>query len=188
MGKHRLNMALASSRKSEAVIRNEGIAAEFVQSGEVPAADMAELLEAFHFYDKDGGGTIDDDEIQEVFRCVGVYVSDKQLTSLMDEFNVENRELDFKTFIQLMLRTYVNEDSEDEFRRAFAFVDGYTRSDEAGTSLDGCLSMKTFKRVMTTVGLKIPEPELTQVMAELSCQHDERVSFALFKQICARVQ
>ena len=36
---------------------------------------MAELLEAFHYYDKDHSGSIDKDEIQDVFRCVGVYPS-----------------------------------------------------------------------------------------------------------------
>merc|ERR1711988_642324 len=105
------------------------------------------------------------------------------------EFDPENTgELNFSNFIQLMLRTYVTEDSEDEYRRAFAFIDSYTRSDEAGTALDGCLSMQTFKRVMTTVGLKVPEIELLQVLSELGVQDDERVPFALFKQVCARVQ
>merc|ERR1712118_234319 len=103
---------------------------------------------------------IEGEEIQEVFRCVGVYVSEKELRSYLHEFNVQDRRLDFKTFIQLMLRTYVNEDSEDEFRRAFSLIDAYTRNDEAGIALDGCVSMKTFKRVMTTTGLKIPEAEL----------------------------
>jgi len=87
-----------------------------------------------------------------------------------------------------MLRTYVSEDSEDEYRRAFTFIDSYTRNDEAGTALDGCVSMTTFKRVMTTVGLKVPELELMQVLTELGVQDDDRVSFALFKQVCARVQ
>ena len=32
---------------------------------------MNELLEAYHYYDKDHSGTIDKDEIQDVFRCIG---------------------------------------------------------------------------------------------------------------------
>merc|ERR1712196_510343 len=143
-------MSLASHRRSEAVIRNEYIADEFVQSGQVAEDEMAELLEAFHYYDKNNTGTIDKDEIQEVFRCVGVYMSDKELRLLMEEFadfDAENEggHLGFKQFIQLMLRTYVSDDSEEEYRRAFAFIDSYTRNDEAGTALDGCLSMQTFR-------------------------------------------
>jgi Ca2+-binding EF-hand superfamily protein len=61
-------------------------------------------------------------------------------------------------------------------------------SDEAGIDMDGCLSMKTFKRVMCTVGLKVPDLELMQVLTELGVQDDDRVSFALFKQVCQRVQ
>jgi len=175
------------------VMENEQIAADFVRNGEVAEEEMAELLEAFHYYDKNNTGTIDKDEIQEVFRCVGVYISDKELRALMDEFaefdeENEGGHLGFKKFIQLMLRTYVGDDSEDEYRRAFSFIDSYTRNDEAGTALDGCLSMQTFRRVMTTIGLKVPEAELMQIMTELGVQDDERVSFVLFKQICARIQ
>ena len=46
----------------------------------------------------------------------------------MLEFDPENTgELDFKRFIDLMLRTYVTEDAEDEYRRAFNFINSYTR-------------------------------------------------------------
>jgi len=40
---------------------------------------------------------------------------------------------------------------------------------------------------MTTVGLRVPEAELMQVLTELGMQDEERVSFVLFKQICARI-
>ena len=83
---------------------------------------------------------------------------------------------------------YVSEDAEDEYRRAFSFIDSHTRNDEAGTDLDGCLSIKTFKRVMCTMGLKVPEIELMQVLTELGVQDEERISFAIYKQVCARVQ
>jgi len=46
----------------------------------------------------------------------------------MLEFDTENTgELDFRRFIELMLRTYVTDDSEDENRRAFNFINSYTR-------------------------------------------------------------
>ena len=58
----------------------------------------------------------------------GVYISDKELRGLMLEFDPENTgELDFQRFIELMLRTYVTEDAEDEYRRAFNFTNSYTR-------------------------------------------------------------
>jgi len=41
---------------------------------------------------------------------------------------------------------------------------------------------------MCTVGLKVPDLELMQVLTELGVQDDDRVSFALFKQVCQRVQ
>merc|ERR1712216_682461 len=112
-GRHRTMPPPGFSARSEAVIRNEYIANEFVQSGQVDAAEMHELLEAFHYYDKDHSGSIDKDEIQDVFSCVGVYISDKELRVLMNEFDPEGTgELEFKKFIELMLRTYVTEDSE----------------------------------------------------------------------------
>ena len=49
----------------------------------------------------------------------------------MIEFDPDNTgELDFRQFIELMIRTYVSGDdekAEDEFRRAFNFIDSYTR-------------------------------------------------------------
>ena len=47
--------------------------------------------------------------------------------------------------------------------------------------------MKTFKRTMTTVGLKVPDLELMQILTELGMQDNDRVSFAEFKQVTARV-
>ena len=44
---------------------------------------IAEYKEAFNIFDKDGGGTIEADELREVFDALGVMIMDEEIQDMI---------------------------------------------------------------------------------------------------------
>lgn len=86
-------------------IEEEEDAAEFglhstaVGSGDVPAEVVAELLEAFRLFDKDGSGRMDVAELQECMATLGVSLDRHELSNLHAEMDASHDGLvDFDEF------------------------------------------------------------------------------------------
>lgn len=51
-----------------------------------------EFKEAFRLFDKDGSGTISNDELGTVMRSLGQNPSDQELTDLVEEVDIDGRD------------------------------------------------------------------------------------------------
>lgn len=53
---------------------------------------LSEFKEAFRLFDKDGSGTISNDELGTVMRSLGQNPSDQELTDLVEEVDIDGRD------------------------------------------------------------------------------------------------
>jgi|AntRauTorckE5430_2_1112549.scaffolds.fasta_scaffold59289_1 calmodulin len=60
-------------------------------------AELDEMREIFSLVDKDGGGTISNEELSELFSIVGIEASDEDLDEMIRQMDEDNSgEIDFE--------------------------------------------------------------------------------------------
>ena len=63
----------------------------------------ADLHEAFDLFDKDGGGTINTDELKCLFRCFDIKLTKTETRKLIEEHDADKSgEIDFNEFVLMM--------------------------------------------------------------------------------------
>eukprot|EP00979_Chaetoceros_neogracilis_P015456 scaffold5936_cov268-Chaetoceros_neogracile.AAC.21 len=94
-------------------------------------AELDEMREIFSLVDKDGGGTISNEELSELFSIVGIEASDEDLDEMIRQMDEDNSgEIDFeadlflprKEFASVMLRRVDPGFTSSEIRDAFQVV------------------------------------------------------------------
>ena len=82
---------------------------------------MDELKRAFSFFDKDGNGNIEADELGSVMESLGYKATKEELREMINEADTDgNNMIDFNEFVQLMeAKSKRDRDHEDELREAF---------------------------------------------------------------------
>eukprot|EP00756_Hemistasia_phaeocysticola_P036293 Hpha_TRINITY_DN16634_c2_g1::TRINITY_DN16634_c2_g1_i1::g.179313::m.179313/K04909/KCNH6; potassium voltage-gated channel Eag-related subfamily H member 6 len=72
---------------------------------EISDAEFSNYVRMFKTYDSDGSGTIDQYELSEVMRCLGVTLTTEQLNDLMRSVDVDaSGEIEFNEFLLLMVQ------------------------------------------------------------------------------------
>ena len=86
---------------------------------------MEDLRAAFEFFDRNGNGCIEPDELGIVMESLGYKASHSELRDMINEADVDgNRMIDFNEFVRLMERKGQPEgyNEEEELREAFKVV------------------------------------------------------------------
>ena len=75
-------------------------------------ANGTQIFKAFQFFDADGSGTLDEKEMSVAFKSLGIPVSQKVLTELMDSFdNDGNRSINYEEFVKTFAPASANAQS-----------------------------------------------------------------------------
>lgn len=94
-----------------------------VYNGTEPDSDekLDELREAFAFFDQNGDGSIEADELGAVMRSLGYPATDSELRDMIHEADVDgNDKIDFDEFVRMMESKSRHDQAEDEeLREAF---------------------------------------------------------------------
>lgn len=111
-------------------------------------------------FDKDNNGSITSSELATVMRSLGLSPSEAEVSDLMNEIDVNgNHKIEFSEFLALMSRQLKSNDSEQELLEAFKVFD---------KNGDGLISAAELKHVLTSIGEKLTDAEVDEMLREVS--------------------
>ncbi|OMJ29962.1 Calmodulin [Smittium culicis] len=133
---------------------------------------IAEFKEAFQLFDKDGDGSVTTSELGVVMRSLNQNPSDAELADMINEIDADgNGTIDFPEFLTLMARKMKDTDTEEEIREAFKVFD---------KDGNGFISASELKHVMTSLGEKMSEAEVEEMIAEADTDGDGQINLEEF--------
>jgi calmodulin len=133
---------------------------------------IAEFKEAFEIFDKDRDGFITIKELGEIMKNLGQTPTDAELQDMINEVDVDgNGNIDFKEFLGLMARKMRDTDTEEELIEAFKVFD---------RDSNGLISGQELKHVMTSLGEKITDEEVDEMIREADIDGDGYINYEEF--------
>lgn len=125
---------------------------------DVPDSRLKEYRDAFELFDKDKDGTITAKELANVMKSLNQDPSEQELNEMIAEVDIDgNGHIDFDEFVNLMNRRSKETDAEEEVINAFKVLD----KDGQGT-----ISSTELRHIMTTMGDKLTEDEVDEMIRE----------------------
>eukprot|EP00163_Fabomonas_tropica_P029285 TRINITY_DN622_c0_g1_i1.p1 TRINITY_DN622_c0_g1~~TRINITY_DN622_c0_g1_i1.p1 ORF type:complete len:164 (-),score=67.66 TRINITY_DN622_c0_g1_i1:228-719(-) len=129
---------------------------------------MAEFHTAFNLFDKDGDGTISQDELKHVLKTLGQNPSKKEVMAMMKEIDVDRSgSIDFPEFVNMMAKKMGNVDESRLIEDAFKVFD---------KDGDGILQRSELRKVMENLGEAVTEKQLERMVREADFDGDGEIS------------
>merc|ERR1711988_1807694 len=148
---------------------------KMAEEPDVTEEQIAEYKEAFAMFDKTKDGTIEAAELASVIRTLGQDVTDGEVQEMLKEVDIDgNGSVDFPEFLQMMINKNKTADPEAELTEAFKTFD----KDESGF-----IDAKELGSVMASLGEKMTDEEVAEMIKEADLDADGVISFAEFKQM-----
>eukprot|EP00949_MAST-11_sp_MAST-11-sp1_P001770 g1770.t1 len=130
---------------------------------------ILEFKEAFRLFDKDGGGSIDVDELKEAMEALGQSPDDEELQSMVDEVDEDGSgEIEFEEFLVLMTKQIEATDEIRSLEEAF---------DEWDDDHDGRLSVEQLRHIFAALPEKPDEDEIEELLDVADSDRDGMVNF-----------
>jgi calmodulin len=90
----------------------------------VTETQVAEFKECFEMFDKDGGGTLDIEELRYVLTLLGCRMTPEEIEDMMSEVDENGSgDVDFPEFCGLMARQMYVTGEEHQLRQVFNILD-----------------------------------------------------------------
>ncbi len=91
--------------------------------GDLGEQQIAEFTEAFKFFDKDGDGIINTNQLDLLIRSLNQNPTNKQLSQMKQDIDPDNTgRVDLPEFLALMAREYNQVDAQKELLEAFKVI------------------------------------------------------------------
>lgn len=136
---------------------------------------MSELREAFEMFDRDKDGLINSKELGNILRSLGHEPSEQELTDMINEIDGDaDGKIDFNEFIDLMLKRAKDSDIEEELIEAFRIFDKES---------EGLISSSEFRHIMLTLGEKLSEDEVDEMIKEADSRGEGVINYKDFVKI-----
>jgi calmodulin len=133
---------------------------------------IAEFKEAFEIFDKDRDGFITIKELGEIMKNLGQTPTDAELQDMINEVDIDgNGNIDFKEFLGLMARKMRDTDTEEELIEAFKVFD---------RDSNGLISAQELKHVMTSLGEKVSDEEVEEMIRDADIDGDGYINYEEF--------
>ncbi|CAJ1961066.1 unnamed protein product [Sphenostylis stenocarpa] len=133
---------------------------------------IGEFLEAFCLFDKDGDGCINIEELGTAIRSLDENPTLEELQIMMSEVDTDcNGTIEFGEFLNLMARKMKESEAEEELKEAFRVFD---------KDQDGYISASELRSVMRTIGEKVTDEEVAQMVKEADLDGDGLVDYQEF--------
>ena len=128
-------------------------------SKEIKEPKTKELYEAFTMFDRDKDGLINFNELGNVLKSQGFNPTNQELLEMISDVDEnEDDKINFEEFLILMHSRLKKADIENELNEAFSVYD---------KNGSGIISVREFKRIMSSLGEKICEEEVDEIIQKV---------------------
>jgi len=136
---------------------------------------ISEFKEVFTMFQKDGDGTILGSDLGDAMRALYLHPTESQLEEVLaDVESSHGGKVDFPEFIEILVKNMSDTDAEEELLEAFKVLDpegfGYINSTE-------------LRNVLTSLGEKLTDEELDDMIKEGDINDDGRIDFEMLASI-----
>lgn len=119
-------------------------------------AEKQELRQAFNLFDKDGGGTIEADEVRVALRVLGFNPTLEELRAMIAKIDTnQTGRVDFNEFTQIILKKISEAQSTEALIRSFNNLD---------IDMDGYITLEDLTTVAETLGEDLSQDEIKEII------------------------
>lgn len=134
--------------------------------------EIEEFKEAFSMFDRNGDETISSAELGTIMRSLGQNPTEAELMEMINEVDIDgNGTIDFQEFLNMMAKKVNRSDNEEELREAFRVFD---------KDGNGSISAYELRTVMTTLGEKLTDEEVDEMIFEADLDGDGNINYEEF--------
>eukprot|EP00457_Paulinella_chromatophora_P011269 gb/GEZN01011401.1/.p2 GENE.gb/GEZN01011401.1/~~gb/GEZN01011401.1/.p2 ORF type:complete len:161 (+),score=42.26 gb/GEZN01011401.1/:159-641(+) len=148
------------------------------QYASLSEAQIAEFKECFAVFDANQDGAIDEKELLKAITSLGGGATDKEIKDIMNDIEPNGGGvMHFPNFLVMMARKQdrmQDGDDEKEMREAFALFDPTGKKK---------VSKDDIKRVLTTVGEKLTDAEVDEMLKMADKDNDRMLNWGDFSAI-----
>uniref|UniRef100_A0A1B6DGC7 EF-hand domain-containing protein n=1 Tax=Clastoptera arizonana TaxID=38151 RepID=A0A1B6DGC7_9HEMI len=143
----------------------------------ISKSQMNDFREAFRLFDKDGDGSITQEELGRVMRSLGQFAREEELQQMIQEVDIDgDGYFSFEEFVEIASNmgttTECTADQEEkELRDAFRVFDKHNR---------GYISASDLRAVLQCLGEDLSEEEIEDMIKEVDVDGDGRIDFYEF--------
>ncbi|AOA67759.1 GQ68_00561T0 [Komagataella phaffii GS115] len=146
-----------------------------IMSDKLSEAQISEFKEAFSLFDQDQDGKITSKELGIVMRSLGQTPTESELNDLIREIDSNtDGSIDFPEFLTMMARKMRDSDSQAEIFEAFRVFD---------KDGDGKIDKGELKHVLTSIGEKLTEEEVDEMLREADTNNDGVIDIKEFSNL-----
>ena len=145
---------------------------KYTTANKLTEEEIADFQEVFSLFDEDGSVTISTKELESVMAYLGQNSTEAGLEDLINEVDIDgDGAIDFNEFLTLMVGKSKDVNLEVELIGAFRVFD----RDENGYIILGEL-----KNVMASVGERLSDEEVMQMIREADIDRDSQINYEEF--------
>ena len=145
---------------------------KYTTANKLTEEEIADFQEVFSLFDEDGSVTISTKELESVMAYLGQNSTEAGLQDLINEVDIDgDGAIDFNEFLTLMVGKSKEVNLEKELIGAFRVFD----RDENGYIILGEL-----KNVMASVGERLSDEEVMQMIREADIDRDSQINYEEF--------
>lgn len=136
---------------------------------------FAEFKEIFSLVDKDGGGSISSNELDELLQIVGIEATPDELEAMVKQIDVDDSgEIDFEEFAAVMTKRVNPNFSSAQIKEAFQTMQDIN----AGTGTNDKLHIETIVKHLTLHGSEtMTDERARELVMQMEVDHDGYVNF-----------
>ncbi|XP_067136555.1 calmodulin-like [Centruroides vittatus] len=132
------------------------------------------IKELCSMFDADGDGKLSLNSLEKMMKAAGIELEDDELKNILEEIDPDGRgKIDFSKLLSVMAKEMKKRDSDEEIIEAFKFFD------KEGT---GLVNAAELRRVMTTMGQKLSEQEVDDMIKQADVDENGNIDYCKFIQ------
>jgi len=133
------------------------------------ADQLAEFREAFTLFDKQESGSILEKDVGTVIRAAGGNPSETEVINMIQDSGCD-KDINFEAFCEMMSKVLLaTQDSEEEIIECFKVFDQEGK---------GTMSVQELKNVMCSLGEKMTDEEVDDMVSDVKMDGDGRFNYA----------
>lgn len=118
-------------------------------------AEKKELRQAFNLFDRDGGGTINADEVRVALRVLGFNPTRDEMKLLTNYDGNDDHRVDFNEFTKIILKKISEAQPNDSLIRSFNNLD---------VDMDSVISLEDLTTVAENLGEELSQDQLREII------------------------